>query len=160
MNCSVRRRCAHCSQPFTPDYRNTKRQRYCSQTECRLASKKASQLRWLRKPENRNYFRDATNVCRVQQWRQGHPGYWRSTRPGCPPSALPQEPGTLQDYCRSKSPVLMGLVSRLATYALQEDIARCANQVVWEAQCILVHCQTNVSTNPRPALRRICNDTS
>jgi len=54
----------------------------------------------------------------------------------------------------------MGLVSRLDTYALQEDIARCAKQVVWEAQCILVHCQTNVSTNPRPALRRICHDTS
>ena len=37
--------------------------------------KEASQKRWLRKPENQNYFRGPENVRRVQEWRIANPGY-------------------------------------------------------------------------------------
>jgi hypothetical protein len=155
MNSLAKRKCRHCLRVFVPDYRNAHHQRFCSEPFCRLASKQCSQRRWLRKPANRNYFREPDNASRVRQWRQVHPGYWR-TRPSCgsldlasPPEpespiiregCAPQSTGTLQDFCRSKTPVLTGLVARLAGCTLQEDIARCALLVVCEAQCILLRC--------------------
>jgi hypothetical protein len=42
-----------------------------------VASKKASQQRWLGKPENRNYFCGVQHVNRVQAWREKHPEYGR-----------------------------------------------------------------------------------
>ena len=167
MKCSVHRRCAHCRQLFVPDYRNAYHQRFCSEPVCQHASKQTSQRRWLRKPANRNYFRDSENLDRVPDWRRHHPGYWRIgkqgsdaganaesaqaslTEPKVPP---PQPPGTLQDFCRAKAPVFIGLISRLRRCALQEDIARCAIQMVSEAQCILTRCQLRVSIPGRPEI--------
>jgi hypothetical protein len=40
-----------------------------------VASKKASQRRWLQKPENRDYFCGAQHVSRVQAWREENPDY-------------------------------------------------------------------------------------
>ena len=59
------RRCAHGGQPFTPDARNAHHQRYCPAPACRLASKCASQNKWLAKPENRDYHRGPAAVVRV-----------------------------------------------------------------------------------------------
>ena len=137
-------KCLHCRQLFVPDYRNRGRQQYCATPVCRQASKRARQQRWLRKPANRLYFRDAENVQRVQEWRQAHPGYWkRSPRPAartlqdaCPapapvnpgPQALPAPalpdpcPCTLQDVCRVQTPLLVGLVAKLTDCTLQDDI--------------------------------------
>ncbi len=56
MRKSRKPKCAHCKQLFRPDPRNVKRQKYCSQPECRKASKAASQKKWLEKPENQDYF--------------------------------------------------------------------------------------------------------
>jgi hypothetical protein len=53
------------------------RQKYCSEPECRVASKQWSQRRWLRKPENHEYFCGEQHVDRVQAWRAQNPGYWR-----------------------------------------------------------------------------------
>jgi hypothetical protein len=159
MNCPTRRTCCHCRQQFLPDYRNAYHQRFCCKPECQQASKCISQRRWLRKPENRNYFRDPDNVAHVQEWRRAHPGYWRTHQHRCA-SAAAMEPaatpapeanstplpaGTLQDVCRSKLPVLTGLISRLGCCTLQEDIARCAREMVSEAQCILLQCQLSFS---------------
>ena len=72
-----RRTCASCGESFTPDPRNARHQRYCGQPACRAASKRASQAKWLAKPENRNYHRGAAALARVQAWRQAHPGYSR-----------------------------------------------------------------------------------
>jgi hypothetical protein len=48
----------------------------------------------LSKPENSDYFRDAQNVERVQDWRKEHPGYWkRHPR---------KTAGTLQDACSAQ----------------------------------------------------------
>ena len=82
-------KCLHCQRLFVPDYRNRGRQKYCSTLECQQASKRARQQRWLSKPENRDHFRGAENVQRVQEWRRAHPGYWKRS----PRKAV----GTLQD---------------------------------------------------------------
>ncbi len=50
--------CLNCRKLFIPDYRNRERQNYCGETDCRKASKAASQKRWPEKPENCDYFRD------------------------------------------------------------------------------------------------------
>ena len=75
-----KRKCLHCQAFFVPDPRCVKRQRYCSESVCRKASKAASQRRWLDKPDNRDYFKGADHVERVRAWRQAHPGYWRRQR--------------------------------------------------------------------------------
>jgi hypothetical protein len=155
------RRCPHCLQSFVPDYRNAYHQRFCSKPACQHASKQFSQRRWLRKPKNRYYFREPDNVSRVQNWRREHPGYWRIGHHRCTSflrtepalasasvsGAISQsvQPGTLQDVCRSKLPILTGILSRLSGCTLQEDIANCARQMVSEAQCILLQCRSSSS---------------
>ena len=72
-----RRRCKNCHHLYKPDPRNLKRQKFCSKPECKAASKKHSQQKWLNKAINRDYFSSPENVIRVQQWREQNPGYWR-----------------------------------------------------------------------------------
>lgn len=72
-----KRKCLCCKELFRPDPRNLRHQRYCSTERCRIASKAASQHRWLNKKENQHYFRGSAHVQRVQAWRRQHPGYWR-----------------------------------------------------------------------------------
>ena len=75
-----RRRCLCCQQLFRGHPRTRALQRYCSEANCRAASKKASQQRWLRKPENQDYFCGPQHVSRVQAWRQAHPEYGLGSR--------------------------------------------------------------------------------
>lgn len=72
-----RRRCLCCQKLFGRDPRLRHRQEYCSKPACRAASKQSSQRRWLRKPENDQYFRGEQHMDRVQAWRAQNPGYWR-----------------------------------------------------------------------------------
>lgn len=161
MNFARCRTCRHCLHAFLPDFRNSYHQRFCSEPECQQASKQVSQQRWLRKPENRDYFCGPSAVVRVQAWRRAHPGYWRSAHHRCNQLATPvPQPSTLQEFCRSRIPVLIELITRLGRVELQEDIARCATQMLREAQCILLHCQTSVSANLQAGCARICDDTS
>jgi len=88
-----RRRCLCCQKLFGRDPRLRHRQKYCSAAECRAASKRSSQRRWLRKPENREYFRGAQHVDRVQAWRAENPGYWRKA---------PLEGAPLQETIRAQ----------------------------------------------------------
>ena len=80
MKKSKRRRCLHCWQLFHRHPRTRTQQKFCSASLCRAASKKASQQRWLRKPENQDYFCGAQHVNRVQAWREKHPKYARESR--------------------------------------------------------------------------------
>ena len=162
MNSPMHRTCRHCRRRFLPDYRNVHHQRFCFKAECRQASKRTSQRRWLRKPENRNYFREPENATRVHDWRLAHPGYWRppqhscsnapttepAVRPAPEATSLLPPSRTLQDVCRSKLPVLTGIVSRLGRCTLQDDTARCVMELVKEAQCILRQCQSSPSLPP------------
>ena len=66
---SGQRKCWCCQHFFDFDHRNLKRQRYCSESQCRRASQAASQAAWLAKPQNQDYFRDPVHVARVQAWR-------------------------------------------------------------------------------------------
>jgi len=139
----TRKRKCPCGDFFTPDHRNRCRQRHCSKPECRKAAKAARQKRWLKKPENRDYFRGPDNVRRVQEWRKDHPGYCRKKRealqdhlpgkslenPEVKPSFVHDKPPfalALQDILTSQPTVLIGLISQLTGSALQDDIAKTA----------------------------------
>ena len=140
-----KRKCLHCQTLFHPDPRNIRHQRYCSETECRKASKAASQRRWLSKDSNQNYFRGPENVLRVQAWRQSHPGYWRSggdlsgfalqedslaqtIESNEKPEVLMN--AALQDLLNQQSLVLIGLIAHLSDSALQDDIAEMGQRLI------------------------------
>lgn len=149
----IRCKCRCCKKFFTPDYRNVSRQHYCSAPACRQASKAESQRRWLRKPDNRDYFRDPGHVARVQQWRKRNPGYWKKAKPvsqstqAVGPQALNPEqsscnakrtpPGALQDSCLTEHPAFLGLISLVTGSTLQEDIASTARQVLIRGKTLL-----------------------
>ena len=69
------KKCLCCHHFFKPTPQSKGRQNYCSHPECKKASKKASQEKWLAKPENKDYFKSPANVQRVQQWRKHDPAY-------------------------------------------------------------------------------------
>lgn len=127
-------KCLHCQEPFTTDYRNQGRQRYCSKQECQRASKSASQKRWNQKLENRNYFRGHVHVERVREWRKAHPGYGQNRRKkeALPPAeSLPplQDSPPLQETCtvqHTDNSVKNGILSPDAPSilaALQDSLA-------------------------------------
>ncbi len=131
-----KKRCRNCRRLFKPDWRNQKRQRYCEKPDCRKASKKASQEKWLSKPENVGYFSGKENVVRVQEWRGKNPGYSKKDKKSKPlqdPLTMQAIENTkdnsdftnkpLQDLLRSQSPVIIGLIAQFTDTALQENIA-------------------------------------
>ena len=149
---SGQRKCLCCKLFFDPDHRNRERQRYCSRPECRRASKTASQGAWLAQPDNRDYFKGAVHVARVQAWRAAHPGYGRGKRRRVAPlqdglfaqvddsieeTAIRGESAdtaALQDLLiapsGNSSPVLVGLIAHLFEVTLQEDIAATTRRLV------------------------------
>jgi hypothetical protein len=82
-------RCLNCGEAFTPEPRNARHQRYCGLAPCKAAGKRASQAKWLAKPENRDYHRGPEAVARVQAWRVAHPGYSRHQGSAVPSEATP-----------------------------------------------------------------------
>lgn len=138
------RKCVNCRVLFDPDRRNRKRQRYCSADECRLASKAASQSRWLADPANSEYHCGPIPAARVKAWREVHPGYRRGKRQGkvvlqdclvtqvnesieessirTPCSETPSEE-VLQDLLNAPSPMLAGLIAHFFEVRLQDDMA-------------------------------------
>lgn len=153
---ATRCKCLHCKQFFVPDYRNRGRQKYCSAAECQSVSKRCSQERWLARPENRDYFRGPDQVKRVQQWRAGHPGYWkrpprrprRTLQETCSeqvpvqqellPAQAPQvSRPALQELCEVKTPLLVGLIAHFTDTALQEDIVAYTRRLIARGQDIL-----------------------
>jgi len=149
---SGQRKCLCCKLFFDPDHRNRERQRYCTQPECRRASKTASQAAWLAQPGNHDYFRDPVHVARVHAWRAAHPGYSRGKRRKPTPlqdglftqvdDSIEETPirgeiadaAALQDLLiapsASPSPVLVGLIAHLFEVTLQEDIAATTRRLV------------------------------
>jgi len=145
------RKCLCCAKFFDCDPRNRKRQRYCANVQCRLASKAASQAAWLTLPQNINYFRDPLHVARVQLWRAAHAGYSRdkARKPIALqdplitqlPEDVEQSPirgdlteapgaAALQDLLNTPTPVLAGLIAHLFEVTLQEDMAATARRLV------------------------------
>jgi hypothetical protein len=131
------RKCKHCGQFFTPDYRNRYHQQYCSAPDCQKVSKTQSHKRWLR-TAGKTYFTGPDNVKHVQQWRTEHPQYWRkkgqssrALQDVCQKKAVEKQhdnpvivEGALQDVWSLKSPCLFGVISVITGYTLQEDIEK------------------------------------
>jgi len=149
-------KCLCCREIFLPDPRNRHHQKFCKKEQCRQASKRASQQRWVAKPENTAHFGGPDQVERVRQWRQANPGYWkkhkrksaRTLQDICPdqPAAsqafMGGEPQdlyrrTLQDVCLAQTPLLVGLLSQLVDSPLQEDIVGFARRMVAKGQDLL-----------------------
>ena len=141
------RKCCHCGVWFRPRGRNAWHQRFCLETECQAASKRASQRKWCRK--NPGYFHGEQYVRKVQAWRRKHPGYWKAkgaAEAGGPPDALQdllaaqgfghedvkvfrnclseEISRPLQDVLAAQQHALVGLTSLITGDALQEDIAQ------------------------------------
>lgn len=141
MSCSGTRKCLHCHTFFKPDPRSKGRQTFCSRPDCRQASKKASQKKWLQKLQNQNYFCGPENVLRVQLWRDKNPGYSKKPPKASDTSQPLQDPliaqdienkeetgdlnqDPLQDLLTSQPVVLIGLIAHLTGSTLQDDIVR------------------------------------
>jgi hypothetical protein len=145
------RKCLCCRNFFDLDARNRERQRYCSNTECRRASKAASQAAWLAKPQNGGYFCDPVHVARVQAWRVAHPGYSRGKARSpaalqdplltqlpekaeeCPirgEIAAAASPTALQDLLSVPTPVLAELIAHLFQGTLQDDLSATTRRLV------------------------------
>jgi hypothetical protein len=151
MNPVGQRKCCHCKQFFVPDPRHRRRQRYCVAAECRRASKGASQERWLRRPENRDYFCGPQNVARVQAWRAENPGYGRRSGrsrsalqemmnaqvPPAQEAAVQDDAVALQETWRAQPPLLVGLIAHLTGTALQEDMAPVMRRLITRGQALL-----------------------
>ena len=110
-------KCLHCKKLFVPDYRNRGRQKYCSAPECQQASKRARQQRWLSKPENRDHFRGAENVQRVQEWRAGPSGLLEAL----PTQDCPYVTRRLLGATRCRKGAYTGCVTR----GLPQYVTRC-----------------------------------
>jgi hypothetical protein len=146
-----RRKCNCCRKLFRPDPRNRRHQRYCAAPACKVASKAASQARWLAAPENQDYFRGPVNVARVQAWRSGHPGYWRKGRraePALQDVSMAQPIGSavetatparspLQEALIAQPAVLIGLIAHIVGTPLQDDIVRTTGRLLRLGQDIL-----------------------
>jgi len=149
-------KCLNCNRLFIPDYRNRRHQQFCSAPECKRASKRVRQQRWLNKPQNRDYFRDADNRQRVKDWRKAHPGYWKrsprkprrtlqdvcSAQPAVDKelvSAPLPDPcrRTLQDICQVQVPLMVGLISKFADCTLPDDIVNYARTLIAKGLDIL-----------------------
>jgi hypothetical protein len=122
---------------FLPDARNRRHQQYCAKDDCRKSSKAARQVRWLAKPENRDYFSGSANCERVRQWRLANPGYSRRKTTARPVAlqdvSIPQPvenrppvpsctPFPLQDDLLLQPALIVGLIAVLTGHVLQDDL--------------------------------------
>ena len=143
-----RRKCLNCRTLFWPDPRNINKQRYCSEPDCRKASKAAAQKRWVNEKRNRDYFRGEVHVKRVQEWRKKNPGYWRRCQDALQDhskvnQSKEQEVNSelindaLQDRLNAQHAVIIGLISHLIGNTLQDNIVSTATNMQQLGQDIL-----------------------
>jgi len=147
--------CCNCNELFTPDARNRHHQNYCAQPQCRKASKRSAQQRWLNSDKGAGYFSDEDNKRRVREWRKAHPGYWKrkKTRSAAPPVALQDfsnsqvientenseisDNHALQDFCFLQPALIIGLISTLTGSTLHDDIANTSRRLIDSGRDIL-----------------------
>ena len=114
-------------------------------------SKRVSQARW--RAKNPDYHCGSAAVERVQQWRAQNPGYWRSKK--APLEKLPLQNNyisqavdeqsddptleeiALRENCISQLPLILGLMSTLSGFTLQEDIDRFGRELHKKGRQIL-----------------------
>ncbi len=148
-----KKQCRHCRRVFIPDHRNRDRQNYCRKTECRKASKAASQKKWLSKPENTDYFKGTDHVERAQAWRKKN----QNLKSGKPKNVVALQDslqaqvvekkrescqfavktGLLQDSLIMQPAIIVGLISNFIGSTLQEDISETLLRMQQSGQVIL-----------------------
>lgn len=136
------RACAHCGSKFPINARIGARHRHCSAPECRRASKRESQRRWLGKPENAGYFKGPANALRAKLWRAANPKKRPQTQRTIQrlmDSALAAALKScgVQDLSERHLALVLGLVSRLARGREQETIAREIRRLMFEGYAVL-----------------------
>lgn len=147
--------CINCNELYLPDARNRYHQKYCSKPQCRKASKRDAQQRYLRSEKGSECFSGEYNKRRVREWRKAHPGYWKrkKVQPAEPPVALqdilnPQviekydsseisRNDALQDLCFLQPALIIGLISTLTGATLQDDIATTSRRLIDSGRDIL-----------------------
>ena len=147
--------CRKCNELFIPDARNRHHQQYCNKPECRTASKRAAQQRWLQSAKGAGYFSGDDNKRRVRQWRKEHPGYSKrkKVQPAAPPVALQdlspsqviEKPAcseisqnhALQDLYILQPALIVGLIATLTGSTLQDDIAATGRRLIDSGRDIL-----------------------
>jgi hypothetical protein len=146
-----KKKCQHCGERFKPSAQNVDKQCYCSKAECKKASRREANQRWVKK--NADYHKGAEAVQRVQVWRAANPGYWQAKEEGLTPTPLQDDciaqvvddEGesaaltyfALQDDSISQALVLLGLISHLMGSALQDDIAQTSRALHKQGRQIL-----------------------
>ncbi|GEM_PF-1836747 len=70
----------HCRRIFVPDPPNRDRQKYCSRSPSRKASKAASQKKWLSKPENKDHFKGPSGTKTKSQGPEDIHAFFESVR--------------------------------------------------------------------------------
>lgn len=139
-----KRRCRNCGRLFIPDpynYRHKHYQQYCSDLECRKASKKASDKKYRRKMANSLEYRQKESK-RVQEYRLEHPNYKKKRkkvgknvseredlRDFVPVEKLREEMSVLRDIAIWQETVFKGLVSYLTDDVLRDDIGLKCNRL-------------------------------
>ena len=146
-------KCLCCKGLFDRDRRNYWKQEYCLKPECRKESKKQSQKRWFKKPENKDFFRGPENVQRVRDWRKRNPFYWKRVKRKIPLQDLmilqpltgecvkKKRSFALQDFIRPQIALLIGIIAQLSGHALQDDIIITVQKMIQRGMQIL---------NPKP----------
>lgn len=132
-----KRKCLGCRKLFTPDPRLKGKQEFCSEPDCRCASKAHAQRKWLNKPKNREYFFGREHVERVQDWRKENPSYAKEAylrkkalQDTCNSQPVDDQEDVaslmqkaLQDTCLSQPSLFVGLIASLSGLTLQDEIA-------------------------------------
>lgn len=75
-----KKRCRFCREWFRPHPQTYRRQKACLKTRCRSQRRCAALRHW--RTKNPTY--DDQREKQHQQWRRGHPGYWRTYRAAHP----------------------------------------------------------------------------
>ena len=148
-----KRKCQVCKEYYCPDFRNVRHQKTCPKAECRKARCAASQRKWSRKPENRDYWKGPNHVKRVQQWRKQNPGYRAQTKPRKRSSPLQDDcfletahnkedaalivNPALQDLLIEQHALLVGLISLISGSTLQDDIGQQTREILQRGQDVL-----------------------
>ena len=138
----IRRRCFNCGSQFEVNPRIGRKHRHCAAPACRRASKRTSQERWLRKPENAGYFKGPANALRAKLWRAANPKKRTQTQRTMqrlmdPALAAALKSCGVQDLNERHLALVLGLVSRLARGREQETIAREIRRLMFAGYAVL-----------------------
>ena len=140
--------------PFIPEPRSAGRQKFCSRSECRKASRRESIQRWMKNTGNGTYHSGEKAITRVQTWRKANPGYWRRRKeiPNAKNNnhqkpvmlnsvlaefALQDICPALQDSWKPQVAALVGLIGWLRGSALQDTIAGDLREIMLTGYAVL-----------------------